>query len=92
MICPITDKPCRTNGCGDKCYKRDSLGYSIETQPAAKLPVMCSSFQEILLMLDRGKSVFESGYLSTLGEMQREGLIQVDLYKDGSAVVRKNCT
>ena len=25
MICPVTDKPCKTNGCGDKCYKRDSL-------------------------------------------------------------------
>lgn len=20
MICPITDKACRTNGCGEKCY------------------------------------------------------------------------
>lgn len=25
MICPITNKECRTNGCGEKCYKRDSL-------------------------------------------------------------------
>ncbi len=28
MICPITNRPCTTNGCGDKCYKKDSLGYS----------------------------------------------------------------
>jgi hypothetical protein len=28
MICPVTDRECRTNGCGEKCYKRDSLGYS----------------------------------------------------------------
>lgn len=54
--------------------------------------VMCSSFQEILHMMDRGKSIFESGYLHTLGQMQREGLIEVDLYKDGTAVVRKNYT
>jgi len=26
MICPITDRECRTNGCGTKCYKKDSLG------------------------------------------------------------------
>ena len=25
MICPITDKECKTNGCGEKCYKRDTL-------------------------------------------------------------------
>lgn len=25
IICPVTDKPCRTNGCGEKCYKRDTL-------------------------------------------------------------------
>ena len=64
------------------------------TQPQydAKLLVMCSSFQEILQMLDRGKSIFESGYLQTLGQMKREGLIEVDLFKDGTAVVRKNYT
>ena len=28
MICPITDRPCRTNGCGPKCYKKDTLGYN----------------------------------------------------------------
>lgn len=39
MICPITDKPCRTNGCGEKCYKRDSLGYSTAPQHDSKLPV-----------------------------------------------------
>lgn len=25
MICPVTARPCRTNGCGPKCYKRDTL-------------------------------------------------------------------
>ena len=24
-VCPITDKPCTTNGCGEKCYKKDTL-------------------------------------------------------------------
>lgn len=28
MICTVTDRECRTNGCGEKCYKRDSLGYT----------------------------------------------------------------
>ena len=45
MICPITDKPCRTNGCGEKCYKRDSLGYSTAPQHDAKLPVIRRSEQ-----------------------------------------------
>ncbi len=27
MICPITNTPCKTNGCGEKCYKRDTLDY-----------------------------------------------------------------
>lgn len=39
MICPITNNYCRTNGCGEKCYKRDSLGYSTAPQHDAKLPV-----------------------------------------------------
>lgn len=25
MICPVTARPCRTNGCDPKCYKRDTL-------------------------------------------------------------------
>lgn len=25
-ICPVTDQPCTTNGCGEKCFKKDSLG------------------------------------------------------------------
>lgn len=25
MICPTTNKPCTTNGCGDKCYKLHTL-------------------------------------------------------------------
>jgi hypothetical protein len=33
MICPITNKECKTNGCGEKCYKKDSLGYSIIVEP-----------------------------------------------------------
>ena len=28
MICPVTNRECRTNGCGEKCYKRDSLGHN----------------------------------------------------------------
>ena len=61
-------------------------------QHDAKLPVMCSSFEEILQMIDRGKSIFERGYLQTIGQMKREGLIEVDLCEDGTAVVRKNYT
>lgn len=40
MICPITNNWCRTNGCGEKCYKRDSLGYSTALQNDAKLLVI----------------------------------------------------
>lgn len=36
MICPVTNKPCRTNGCGEKCYKRDSLGYNAETKQSMR--------------------------------------------------------
>jgi len=68
------------------------LDNTTEPQYYAKLPVMCSSFEAILQMIDRGKSIFESGYLHTLGQMKREGLIEVDLYKDGTAVCRKNYT
>lgn len=25
MICPITNRECKTNGCGEKCYKKDTL-------------------------------------------------------------------
>lgn len=60
--------------------------------PLRKGDVMCSSFQEIFQMLNRGKSIFEKGYLHTLGQMKREGLIEVDLCNDGTAVVRKNYT
>jgi hypothetical protein len=63
-----------------------------ESQPSCLGTVMCSSFQEIFQMMDRGKSIFESGYLHTLGQMSRECLIEVDLNKDGTAVVRKNYT
>ncbi len=45
-------------------------------------------FQEILDMISRGKSIFEKGYFQTLGEIQRLGLIDVDLHKDGTALVR----
>lgn len=58
-----------------------------ESPADAKLPVMCSSFQKIYYMMDRGKSIFEPEYLHTLGHMQRQGLIQVELYKDGTALV-----
>ena len=44
MICQITDSPCRTNGCGEKCYKKDSLGYSTAPQHDAKLPVISHFF------------------------------------------------
>ncbi len=50
---------------------------------------MCTSFQEILQMLEKGKSIFESGYLHTLGQMRKEGLVEVDLFEDGTALVRK---
>lgn len=61
MICPITNNWCRTNGCGEKCYKRDSLGYSTAPQHDAKLPVSSRVFipesaQEWLLTGDRGIS------------------------------------
>ena len=48
MICPITNDWCRTNGCGEKCYKRDSLGYSTAPQHDAKLPVMRGATTEQL--------------------------------------------
>lgn len=51
--------------------------------------VLSSSFQNIFSMIDRGKVIFEKGYLETLGEMKRQGLIEVDLNKDGSSVVRR---
>ena len=25
MICPVTNQNCRTNGCGEKCYKYNTL-------------------------------------------------------------------
>lgn len=34
---------------------------------------------------------FEKQYLQTLGQMERQGLIKVELYKDGSARVLNNC-
>lgn len=40
MICPITNNWCRTNGCGEKCYKKDSLGYGTAPHHNAKLPVI----------------------------------------------------
>lgn len=46
-----------------------------------------SSFKEIFSLIGGGKLVFEKGYLETLGEMKRQGLIDVCLYNDGSAVV-----
>lgn len=61
MICPITNNYCRTNGCGEKCYKRDSLGYSNETQhdanrllPAVQRPKIAS---EALKLLKEGIQV-----------------------------------
>lgn len=36
MICPVTNNQCRTNGCGPKCYKRDTLDSSTLTQPREK--------------------------------------------------------
>jgi hypothetical protein len=63
-----------------------------ESQPSCLGAVMCSSFQEIFYMLDRGISVFENGYLHTLGQMEREGLINVRLDLDGTALVSRNCT
>lgn len=44
---------------------------------------------EILEMLDRGISIFERGYLPSLSEMKRAGLIDIDLYNDGTSIVRK---
>ena len=31
MICPVTNTPCKTNGCGNKCYKLHTLdsGYKV---------------------------------------------------------------
>lgn len=31
-ICPVTNYPCKTNGCGEKCYKRDTLDKSTITK------------------------------------------------------------
>lgn len=54
--------------------------------------VMCRSFQNIIEMINRGMIIFPRGYLHTLGEMKRQGLIDCDLYKDGYCAVRLNRT
>lgn len=59
MICPITNDWCRTNGCGEKCYKKDSLGYSTSTQHEAKLPVISRSISSQIAQL---RGMIESGY------------------------------
>jgi hypothetical protein len=48
-----------------------------------------TSFEEIFDLINRGKTIFEKGYLSTLGQMQRKGLIEVELFQDGTANVSK---
>jgi hypothetical protein len=48
-----------------------------------------NSFQEIFDLINRGKTIFEKGYLNTLGQMQRKGLIEVELFQDGTANVSK---
>jgi len=48
-----------------------------------------TSFEEIFDLINRGKIIFEKGYLNTLGQMQRKGLIEVELFQDGTANVSK---
>jgi hypothetical protein len=48
---------------------------------------ICKEYQEVFDMLNRGKTIFERGYLHTLGQMKREGLVKVDLCNDGTAEV-----
>jgi len=62
-----------------------------ESQKSCLGDVMCSDFQEIFDMLDRGISIFENGYLYTLGRMERKGLINVRLDLDGTSFVSINC-
>ena len=50
--------------------------------------VLSSSFQDIIDQINRGVIIFSKGYLKTLGEMKSKGIIEVDLNKDGSSVVR----
>ena len=33
MTCPATNRPCRTNGCGEKCYKINTLDLGYKTHP-----------------------------------------------------------
>ena len=54
--------------------------------------VLSSSFQDIIDQINRGVIIFSKGYLKTLGEMKSKGIIEVDLNKDGSSVVRFRMT
>ena len=67
----------------------DTLIDESKILPTPKFNNHSREYQEILLMLDGGQARFEKGYFHTLGQMQRDGIIKADLYKEGYAIVRR---
>lgn len=75
MICPITDKPCRTNGCGEKCYKRDSLGYSTAPKHDAKLPVGSSVLSDWNEKVKRVEKDFKVAFANLVNSNEYKKMI-----------------
>lgn len=73
MICPVTDRECRTNGCGEKCYKRDSLGCTT----IAKNPIH-----------ENIDKKFEKELFELVNKFVKEGLSKPDLVRKMECVTQ----